>query len=247
MQSGNKQPTMLLWYVAAVLITAWGSAAALDSGPADPLLMYGAGRQALADDELQLMLGTRDTGGGGVEQLPHSSLWGHKYVAGGAGEGNQFLKPSGTIPNREQVKTDAMLPAYCEPPNPCPPGMTAEDGCSEEFENTAEFSRQHQAQQQCMCDEEHMFSCPHNQRKLTSDRDNAQATFADVLEQFLQKQNIVDQHKEVRAKKFHETKRHEMTKRSVGGHHQHQQQHQQVYYNPYMAGDKRVHIVAKKG
>jgi len=187
------------------------------------------------DDDAQL-LGVRD-----VEQLPHSSLWGHKYVAGGAGEGKQFLKPSGSIPNRVEVKTDAILPAYCDPPNPCPPGMNAEDGCADEFENTAEFSREYQNKQQCMCDEEHMFSCPQNQRKLSTDQENSQATFADVLEHFLEKQNIVDQHKGVRAKKFHETKR-TITKRSV----QHQQPHK---YNPYLAGDavKLVNIRAKKG
>ena len=76
-----------------------------------------------------------------------------------------------------------VLPAYCDPPNPCPAGYTAEDGCiqMEEFENKAEFSRKYQvrgsdddnidddyddmmmmlqASQNCMCDSEHMFSCP---------------------------------------------------------------------------------------
>ena len=39
-----------------------------------------------------------------------------------------------------------VLPAYCDPPNPCPAGYTAEDGCiqMEEFENKAEFSRKYQ-------------------------------------------------------------------------------------------------------
>ena len=71
----------------------------------------------------------------------------------------------------------SMLPAYCDPPNPCPIGYTAEDGCIEMFENKAEFSRKYQvhclgcllitaynwhsqASQNCMCDTEHMFSCP---------------------------------------------------------------------------------------
>jgi len=58
------------------------------------------------------------------------------------------------------VKTDAILPAYCNPPNPCPVGHTAEDNCLEEFENTAAFSREYQAAQKCMCDTEHMFDCP---------------------------------------------------------------------------------------
>lgn len=34
--------------------------------------------------------------------------------------------------------------------------LTAEDGCLEEFENTAAFSREYQAAQDCMCDTEHM-------------------------------------------------------------------------------------------
>eukprot|EP00091_Calanus_sinicus_P012122 TRINITY_DN2752_c0_g1_i1.p1 TRINITY_DN2752_c0_g1~~TRINITY_DN2752_c0_g1_i1.p1 ORF type:complete len:214 (+),score=55.66 TRINITY_DN2752_c0_g1_i1:413-1054(+) len=55
---------------------------------------------------------------------------------------------------------NSMLPAYCDPPNPCPIGYTAEDGCIEMFENKAEFSRKYQASQNCMCDTEHMFSCP---------------------------------------------------------------------------------------
>jgi hypothetical protein len=53
-----------------------------------------------------------------------------------------------------------MLPAYCDPPNPCPVGYTAQDGCIEDFENNSEFSQRYQAAQNCMCDTEHMFSCP---------------------------------------------------------------------------------------
>lgn len=36
----------------------------------------------------------------------------------------------------------------------------AEQGCIEDFENTASFSRRYQAAQDCMCDSEHMFDCP---------------------------------------------------------------------------------------
>merc|ERR1711962_554047 len=53
-----------------------------------------------------------------------------------------------------------MLPAYCDPPNPCPLGYTAQDGCIEHFENNADFSQKYQASQNCMCDTEHMFACP---------------------------------------------------------------------------------------
>lgn len=79
-------------------------------------------------------------------------------LSGGAGEGAQRLG-DGVFEPRQEVRTDSALPAYCEPPNPCPVGFTSEDGCTEEgeFDNTAEFSRNYQASQQCMCDEEHMF------------------------------------------------------------------------------------------
>jgi hypothetical protein len=43
---------------------------------------------------------------------------------GGAGEGKQHLKPNGEQKNKQEVKSDAALPAYCEPPNPCPKGYT---------------------------------------------------------------------------------------------------------------------------
>lgn len=56
------------------------------------------------------------------EYLQHSSLWGNQYVSGGAGEGKQRLKPEGSLKNRQEIKTDATLPAYCNPPNPCPIG-----------------------------------------------------------------------------------------------------------------------------
>jgi hypothetical protein len=54
----------------------------------------------------------------------------------------------------------SMLPAYCDPPNPCPLGYTSQDGCIEDFENSSEFSRIYQSRQKCICDTEHMFNCP---------------------------------------------------------------------------------------
>lgn len=58
------------------------------------------------------------------EFLQHSSLWGSQFMSGGAGEGIQRLKPEGTLKNKQEIKTDATLPAYCNPPNPCPLGYT---------------------------------------------------------------------------------------------------------------------------
>ncbi|XP_018799359.1 PREDICTED: uncharacterized protein LOC108975371 [Bactrocera latifrons] len=84
------------------------------------------------------------------EYMQHSSLWGHQYINGGMGE----------MPNRfPAIKTDATLPAYCNPPNPCPYGYEESQGCISDFENTAIFSREFQAAQECTCDNEHMFDC----------------------------------------------------------------------------------------
>jgi hypothetical protein len=160
------------------------------------------------------------------EYLEHSSLWGHQYMQGGAGEGNQHLKPDGSVKNVQVIKTDAVLPAYCNPPNPCPIGYTAEDGCIEDFSNTAAFSREYQAAQECMCDTEHMFDCPGN----TDENE------LETLARSIQNEGIMDttldklvhtipqdsEHKVV-AKKFFSTKAN----------------------NPYFSGDK-LPVVAKK-
>merc|ERR1739838_1017120 len=67
----------------------------------------------------------------------------------------------GTVQNKQEVKTDRFLPAYCDPPNPCPLGFSAEDGCDpaqrEKF--TADFSKLYQASQKCHCDREHNYGC----------------------------------------------------------------------------------------
>jgi len=168
------------------------------------------------------------------ESLQHSSLWGAKYIAGGAGKGGQFLMPDGSVVSKQEVKTDAVLPAYCEPPNPCPLGYTGDDGCLEEFDNTADFSRQYQGRQDCMCDEEHMFSCPPTHKKVTDllhEEDAEIEEFSNGLNHLLQKANIQDEHKTLVAKKFHPNKRTEP-----------------VEANPYLEnGERLLHVVAKKG
>lgn len=94
---------------------------------------------------------------------------------------------------KPQVKTDATLPAYCNPPNPCPVGYTEEQGCTTDFENTASFSREYQAAQECMCDSEHMFECPAaNQDQVNSQ----QRSLGQYFRQFPQ------EHKNMVAKKF---------------------------------------------
>ncbi len=92
--------------------------------------------------------------------------------------------PVNDVPKTEPVKSqatasptaaaNAMLPAYCDPPNPCPPGYTEAEGCIENFENTSEFSRRFQATQNCICDTEHMFNCPEDSaRRTQNDIDTA--------------------------------------------------------------------------
>uniref|UniRef100_A0A0N5BZ26 Neuroendocrine protein 7B2 n=1 Tax=Strongyloides papillosus TaxID=174720 RepID=A0A0N5BZ26_STREA len=107
------------------------------------------------DDLDALRLGIRDS-----EYFTEPQIFGHKHITGGAGEGDQFLGEKNIFKHREQVKSDNVLPAYCEPPNPCPVGYTSDQGCIENFENSAEASRNYQAQQECLCDQEHMFNCP---------------------------------------------------------------------------------------
>lgn len=119
------------------------------------------------------------------EYMQHSSLWGHQFMSGGGGEGPHVVKP--------QVKTDATLPAYCNPPNPCPVGYTEEQGCIMDFENSASFSREYQSAQECMCDTEHMFECPANP---SQDQGNGQQNFGFLSRQFPQ------EHKNLVAKKF---------------------------------------------
>ncbi|GIX80323.1 c-terminal peptide [Caerostris extrusa] len=127
----------------------------------------------------------------------------------GAGEGHQRLKPDGSMTNMKIVKTDTVLPAYCQPPNPCPIGYTADDGCLEQYENSAAFSREYQQVQICMCDSEHMFDCPGSTRDNELDalaRSFENEGFMEsTLDRFFQDMEIRDGHKIV-AKKFSPTR-----------------------------------------
>lgn len=110
---------------------------------------------------------------GGGEYIDHPlALIGHQYVQGGAGEGRQLLGPEGTFENVQVIKSDHAVPSYCDPPNPCPIGYTAEDGCLENFINSASFSREYQAKQQCSCDNEHsLFNCASPVSNLNSNQE----------------------------------------------------------------------------
>uniref|UniRef100_A0A1I8AYE6 Neuroendocrine protein 7B2 n=1 Tax=Meloidogyne hapla TaxID=6305 RepID=A0A1I8AYE6_MELHA len=153
---------------------------------------------------------------------------------GGAGEGDQQLHPESEFSHRQEVKSDNVLPTYCDPPNPCPVGYSSRDGCLEEFDNTADFSRSYQARQQCLCDQEHMFNC---QSKSTSEQ------YEQDLEQMLAKNGL---HKSMIAKKFHVTRAEEprRRKRSISP----QQKHQSYSrYNPYLEGEPLNSVSKKDG
>ncbi|KAI1724024.1 neuroendocrine protein 7B2 precursor (Secretogranin v) domain-containing protein [Ditylenchus destructor] len=162
-----------------------------------------------------------------AESFPGPLSFGHKYIT----EGDQQLRPEDEFAHREQVKSDNVLPAYCEPPNPCPVGYADQDGCLEDFENSAEFSRNYQSQQQCLCDQEHMFNCPSK---------NTQEEYEENLEDMLSKNGL---HKSMIAKKFHETRMDEPRRRkrsvpaSAGRHHER--------FNPYLGGEP-LHSMSKK-
>ncbi|XP_068155752.1 neuroendocrine protein 7B2 [Drosophila tropicalis] len=158
------------------------------------------------------------------EFLQHSSLWGHQFVSGGMGE----------MPNRYNtiVKTDASLPAYCNPPNPCPEGYDVETqgaNCIADFENTAIFSRQFQAGQECTCDSEHMFDCSQDGVESVKDED-------ELVEQFLRQfghENAVNSNGNNLVKK-------------AGGVYEIPDPRMEAIINPFLEGD-RLPIAAKKG
>jgi hypothetical protein len=157
--------------------------------------------------------------------------FGAKYITGGAGEGEQKLRPEDNFESRQQVKSDNVLPSYCEPPNPCPVnlGYTSADGCLEEFENTAEFSRNYQAQQKCLCDQEHTFNCPNKENN----------EYENELDKMMAENGL---HKGMIAKKFHEKRSNfeepRRKKRSAGF-------SAQFKPNPYLQGEP-LHSVSKK-
>lgn len=151
------------------------------------------------------------------EYLQHSSLWGHQYVSGGGDETQHRSKT--------HIKTDASLPAYCNPPNPCPHGYTEENGCISDFENTAAFSREYQTAQECMCDCEHMFDCP------SEDTSEEQRPMASNLKTLLARQFHPSEHKNLVSKKFQP---------------QSGNNNDDNYFNPYLQGEK-LPVAAKKG
>ncbi|XP_029534579.2 uncharacterized protein LOC115140372 [Oncorhynchus nerka] len=99
-----------------------------------------------------------------VEYPAHqaTNIVGPQSIQGGAHEGLQHLGPYGNIPNIVAELTGDNIPkdfsedhGYPDPPNPCPVGKTAADGCLENAPDTAEFSRKFQNHQ-------HLFDPEHD-------------------------------------------------------------------------------------
>ncbi|KAI3388048.1 hypothetical protein SNEBB_007247 [Seison nebaliae] len=110
-------------------------------------------------------------------------------MSGGAGEGLQHLSPNGNFNNKESIKTDSVLPAYCPPPNPCPVGYKGYAEC-EKFNDsnglTMEFNRHYQIEQissgACPCDREHsILTC-----QLMPSRERTQSRNVGAIFQNLQ-------------------------------------------------------------
>jgi len=167
------------------------------------------------------------------ETESHSSLGsGHQYVSGGAGEGKQHLQPDGSVHNKEEVKSDEDLPAYCDPPNPCPVGYPGEDCDMRPYEEyTAEFSKNYQEQQNCMCDDDHN-ECKRSIRSKSNDK------MADLLRE-IQTSKSDDRFSAVVAKKSPRFRR-DLSALQV-------KQNRSKKLNPYLHNEAPIRLhVAKK-
>ncbi|XP_057657537.1 neuroendocrine protein 7B2 isoform X1 [Diorhabda carinulata] len=158
------------------------------------------------------------------EYLKHSTLWSKQFPNGDRDE-VQGLQHGG-MKTKDRLKSETTLPAYCSPPNPCPVGYTATQGCIEDFENTATFSRRYQAAQDCMCDTEHMFECP-DSNDMDDNENTVDLYDGFELERMLQsvKLNQLLSNTNMITKKFLRKKDH---------------------HNPFLNGEK-LPVAAKKG
>ncbi|KAK8729546.1 hypothetical protein OTU49_008536 [Cherax quadricarinatus] len=177
-------------------------------------------------DDLSLSPSLRDQ-----EYLSHSSLL--STILGNYEDKSQHRpKPNtsgvkgGSSSGGGSSSSDGVLPAYCNPPNPCPMGYTASDGCLEDFENTAGFSRDYQSLQDCMCDTEHMFECSDSTRDSEITALARSIQNEGVLDSTLDKimRGLQEGGHQLVAKKFH-------AKKNI---------------NPYLKGEK-LPVAAKKG
>ncbi|CAH8448978.1 unnamed protein product [Schistosoma turkestanicum] len=116
-------------------------------------------------------------------------LWGEHKVSGGSSETGQWidyallgagaqdllnndtsfdnLNLSSELESSHTESKVDNLPAYCDPPNPCPLNYQSNDlptPCDHDIEDTIEFNRQwilsKMQNGECSCDSEHMDNCP---------------------------------------------------------------------------------------
>lgn len=180
------------------------------------------------------------------EFLKHSSLFSHQKPSDGEDDVKMADKTKSALNGDAQGKGDNVLPAYCNPPNPCPIGHTAENGCVEEFENTAAFSREFQSAQDCMCDTEHMFDCPASSLKGVNAKNRANVATVNMVDTAIRRimSDFQMEHKSPVSKKFFPNKNEynqelmSMKNRVA--------KPQPIVENPYLQGEK-LPIAAKKG
>ncbi|CAH8452468.1 unnamed protein product [Schistosoma haematobium] len=113
-----------------------------------------------------------------------NSLWGEHKVSGGSSETGQWIdyallgaEAQDTTANNLNLSSELEsshieskfdnLPAYCDPPNPCPLNYKSNDlptPCDQDIEDTIEFNRhwiiRKMQNGECSCDNEHMDNCP---------------------------------------------------------------------------------------
>jgi len=190
------------------------------------------------------------------EFLKHSSLFSHQKPAVADDEVETTEKSTSAAANEAASagKGDNVLPAYCNPPNPCPLGHSAENGCVEEFENTAAFSREFQSAQDCMCDTEHMFDCPASSLKNANGKNRANVATVNMVDTAIRRimsDFQIEQKSPVSKKFFSEDKNDydrdmmHMKKRLQNAI-EVENKAQSINENPYLQGEK-LPIAAKKG
>ncbi|CAH8452746.1 unnamed protein product [Schistosoma margrebowiei] len=113
-----------------------------------------------------------------------NSLWGEHKVSGGSSETGQWIdyallgaeaqdKTANNLNLSSELESSHIeskfdnLPAYCDPPNPCPLNYKSNDlptPCDQDIEDTIEFNRhwiiRKMQNGECSCDNEHMDNCP---------------------------------------------------------------------------------------
>nr|CAG4644295.1 EOG090X0DEG [Lepidurus arcticus] len=162
----------------------------------------------------------------------------------------EYMHHSSNQNQNQDTKTENVLPAYCNPPNPCPLGYTrGNDGCLEEFENTAAFSREYQAAQDCMCDTEHMFDCPASNTGPSRPSQTASNTIVDTAIRQIMSEMQDQNHKSLVAKKLFTEDHHDQVLGSFKARARKAATAARPVKpetNPYLQGEK-LPIAAKKG